>query len=236
MRHTVFFDLDGTLLPLDMEPFSIAYMAEIKKSGALDAIHKEKGEEIFGYALYAMLSNDGTVRNKDVFFAEISRMSGVMEDELLPWFDRFYQDGFKRVRTHTRTETRVRAVIDTLKEKGYRLVLATNPVFPSIATDQRIAWAGLAPDDFEHITYYDNAHWCKPNPQYYQEILDHIGVCADECYMVGNDTTDDMSALALGFEGFLVIDHLIGDPERIPACMQGDYSALLGFAKNLPPL
>ena len=236
MRHTVFFDLDGTLLPLEMEPFFHAYMAEMRKSGALEIIDVYKGEEVLGKAIYAMLDNDGAVYNKDVFFAAIAQMSGTAMDEVMPHFDRFYQDGFVKTKAHTRTEKRVRQVIDTLKDKGYRLVLATNPVFPPVATQQRIAWAGLAPDDFEYISYYDNSHYCKPKPQYYEEILGKIGVSADRCYIVGNDVRDDMSALSLGFEGFLVLDHVIGDPERIPQCKQGDYSALLDFAKSLPPL
>ena len=234
MRHTVFFDLDGTLLPLETESFFRAYMTEIKRSGALDRIDKHKGEEVFGKAVYAMLGNNGMVHNKEVFFTAIAQMSGTLEHEIMPHFDRFYEDGFIKTKVHTRADRRVRQAVDTLKDKGYCLVLATNPVFPPVATNQRIAWAGLETDDFDYISYYDNSHYCKPNPQYYKEILGKIGTSADKCYIVGNDVTDDMSALSLGFEGFLVLDHVIGDPERIPQCKQGDYSALLGFAKSLP--
>ncbi len=236
MRHTVFFDLDGTLLPLDMEPFFGAYMDEMRQSGALRIIHSGRGEEIFSKAIYAMLGNDGAVRNKDVFFATIKEMSGVGETELMPHFDRFYQDRFIRAKKHTRTEKRVRQTVDILKQKGYRLVLATNPLFPPVATNQRVAWAGLSPDDFEYISYYDNSSYCKPSPKYYHEILDALQLRADECYIVGNDTKEDMSAMALGFEGFLVLDHVIGDPERIPECKKGDYSALLDFVGSLPPI
>jgi FMN phosphatase YigB (HAD superfamily) len=237
VRHTVFFDLDGTLLPLDMDPFFGAYMDEMRKSGALDVIHRDRGEEIFSKAIYAMLGNNGAARNKDVFFATIEALSGVSENDIMPYFDSFYQDRFFRTKEHTRTEKRVRKTVDVLKQKGYRLVLATNPLFPPVATDQRIAWAGLLPGDFEYVSYYDNSSYCKPSPEYYNEILDALGLCAKACYIVGNDVKEDMSAIALGFEGFLVLDHVIGDPERIPQeCKKGDYSALLDFAKSLPPI
>ena len=94
----------------------------------------------------------------------------------------------------------MRQTVDILKQKGYRLVLATNPLFPPVATNQRVAWAGLSPHDFEYISYYDNSSYCKPSPKYYHEILDALQLRADECYIVGNDTKEDMSAMALGFE------------------------------------
>ena len=77
MRHTVFFDLDGTLLPLDMEPFFGAYMDEMRRSGALD-INPQRAREKRYSAKRSTLcwANDGTVRNKDVFFATIKEMSG----------------------------------------------------------------------------------------------------------------------------------------------------------------
>ena len=40
-----------------------------------------------------------------------------------------------------------------------------------IATETRISWAGLKPEDFEFFTTYDNIGWCKPNLDYYREVL-----------------------------------------------------------------
>ena len=36
-----------------------------------------------------------------------------------------------------------------MKEKGLRTVLATNPIFPNVATVARTRWAGLSVDDFD---------------------------------------------------------------------------------------
>jgi FMN phosphatase YigB (HAD superfamily) len=145
----------------------------------------------------------------------------------------FYSREFKKVKRCTRADKRVAEAVMELKRKGLRLVLATNPIFPKIATDQRIEWAGLSPRDFEYISYYDNSSYCKPNLKYYEEILNNTGLLASECYMVGNDVTEDMGATALGFKGFLVLDNIIGDIERAPECEQGDYSDLLDFARSL---
>ncbi len=232
MRNTFFFDLDGTLLPMNMDAFTDIYFRGVKKSGIFDRICEEKGQEIFGKAVFETMANDGTMTNEGLFFSVIKRESGVDQQDLIPLIDSFYNNEFKDTQRCTRMDERVVETIKTLKNKGYRLVLATNPLFPEIATNQRIEWAGLSPGDFEYVSYYDNSSYCKPNPGYFNEILQKRGLSAEECYFVGNDVTDDMCALHLGFEGYLVLDHVIGDTEKV-TCEKGNYSDLLDFAKNL---
>ena len=234
MRKAVFFDLDGTLLPLDMDAFTHYYMKAIKQNGFYQKISEEKGEEIFGRALVAMITNDGRALNRDVFFDVIAAESDADRDELTAHMDGFYTNEFLQLQAATRADENVKRTIEVLKAKGYRRILATNPLFPPVATDTRLRWAGLEPEDFEYITYYDNSRWCKPNAGYFNEILDHTGLAAQECYIVGNDVRDDLSAVALGFEAFLVLDHVIGDIEKGPPCHKGSYSDLLRFAENLP--
>jgi HAD superfamily hydrolase (TIGR01549 family) len=236
MRKAIFFDLDGTLLPMDMEAFMHIYIKAIAENGFYKKISTEKGEEIFGRAVMAMILNDGHALNRDVFFDVIAMESGADRDALAAHMETFYTGEFLQLQAATRAEEYVKRTIDVLKEKGYRRVLATNPLFPSVATDTRIRWAGLESSDFEYITYYDNSHYCKPNPKYFEEILVRTGLVAEECYIVGNDVRDDLSAVALGFEAFLVLDHVIGDVEKGPPCQKGSYSDLLKFAENLPPI
>ena len=88
-------------------------------------------------------------------------------------------------------------------------MLATNPLFPAIATESRIRWAGLNKDDFELYTTYENSCFCKPNLDYYREILSRLGLQPEECLMVGNDVGDDMVARELGMQVFLLTDCLI---------------------------
>lgn len=218
MRNAVLFDLDGTLLPLDMDEFLKLYFAAVKKSGFYDSISKEKGQEIFGAGVKAMLKNDGSMLNSDVFFKTVESMSGVTQDMLASVQHSFYTNEFKMVRDCARPDKNVPIVIEELKAKGYRLIIATNPLFPRIATDQRIEWAGLSPDDFEYITYYDNSKWCKPKHGFYNEILEKCGLDASQCYMIGNDVVEDMTAVELGFKGFLVLNNVIGDIERLREC------------------
>lgn len=236
MRKAVFFDLDGTLLPLDMNEFLRLYYIAVKKSGFYDRISEQNGQEIFGAGVRAMLNNDGSMLNSDVFFRTVESLSGVTKEMLTPVQNSFYTNEFKIVRDCTRPDENVPLVIEELKSKGYRLIIATNPLFPKIATDERIRWAGLSPDDFEYISYYDNSNWCKPNLGFYKEILEKRRLAASECFIIGNDVIEDMASVELGFKGFIVLNNLIGSLERAPECERGDYSDLLDFARSLPTL
>ena len=234
MRKAVFFDLDGTLLPLDMDMFIRLYYEAIHDNGIMRCIDSTSGQQIFEKAVYAMTANDGRAANSEVFMAVIDQFSDIGSGRLLELMNGFYNNEYKKLRESALRKEHVPEIIGILKEKGYRLILSTNPLFPAVATNQRVEWAGLSPEDFEYISVYDNSSYCKPHPGYYMEILDKTGLNADECYMVGNDIKEDMSAVELGFTGFLLTDHLIGDLERAPKCQHGDYSALLDFARSLP--
>lgn len=85
-----------------------------------------------------------------------------------------------------------RQIVDTLRQKGYTLVLATNPLFPPQGVRTRLAWVDLLPEDFSLVTTYDNSTFCKPCPGYYREILKKLGKQAEQCRMVGNNPLDDM--------------------------------------------
>ena len=114
------------------------------------------------------------------------------------------------------------------------MALATNPIFPAIATNERIRWAGLSTDDFELITTYENIGFCKPNPEYYSEVAERIGVAPEECIMVGNDVDDDMPASKLGMKVFLLTDCLINKSgEDLAKYPHGDFDALFDFINEL---
>ena len=91
-------------------------------------------------------------------------------------------------------------------------------------------WAGLAVEDFEWITTYENSRYCKPNPAYYKDILEKIGCDPAECAMVGNDVGEDMIAATLGMDVFLLTDCLINKAgEDISRYPNGGFAQLRAF-------
>jgi len=118
--------------------------------------------------------------------------------------------------------------IRKVKEKGLSVVLATNPIFPAVATKKRICWAGLKPEDFEFYTTYENSFCSKPNPKYYTDIAKRLNLSPEECLMVGNDVREDMVAQSVGMKVFLLTDCIINkDNTDISVYPSGDFNAFI---------
>jgi len=205
----VLFDLDGTLLPMDMGTFTKTYFGLLAKKLAPLGYEQEKLIESIWTGTAAMVKNNGEKNNEAAFWDKFCQIYGEKAKDDLPYFDEYYQNEFDKVQTACGYTPLAAEAVKTLKAKGFRVALATNPIFPSIATEKRIAWAGLSPSDFELFTTYENSRFCKPNLEYYKDILAKLGVTPEECLMVGNDALEDMVAVQLGMKVFLITDHLI---------------------------
>ena len=131
----------------------------------------------------------------------------------LPVLEEFYGTEFDDVSAACGYTPKAAELVHSLTARGIRVILATNPLFPRIATEKRIRWAGLQPEDFEFYTTFEDIGFCKPNPAYYKEVLRRAGLDAADCLMVGNDVAEDMMAGgAAGLRGFLLTDCLINTP------------------------
>lgn len=206
---TVLFDLDGTLLPMDQDVFVKTYFGLLAKRLAPLGYEPAELIKAIWAGTMAMIKNTGEKTNEEVFWDDFASRYGERAREDVPEFEAFYREDFDKVKGVCGFNAKAKDVIDLLKEKGVRIALATNPIFPAIATEKRIAWAGLSPEDFELYTTYENSRYCKPNPEYYKEIVNKLGIKPEECLMVGNDVGDDMVAQKLGIKVFLLTDCLI---------------------------
>ena len=120
-----------------------------------------------------------------------------------------------------------------LKAMGVGRILATNPLFPAIATHSRVRWAGLKPEDFGWISTYENSRFSKPNPDYYRDLLKQNGLEPEECLMVGNDVAEDMIAGTLGMDVFLLTDCIINPDNRdISPYPRGSFPELQAYLKT----
>jgi len=231
---TVLFDLDGTLLPMDQEIFVKTYLGLLAKKLAPHGYDPEALVAAIWGGTGAMVKNTGEQRNETVFWADFKRRFGEESIKDLPLFDEFYRTEFAKVQAVCGYNPKAAEAVAAVKRMGFRVALATNPIFPATATEQRIRWAGLQPEDFEFYTTYENASRCKPNPDYYRDVVRALGVQPEECLMVGNDVTEDMVAESLGMRVFLLTDCLINKNEAdISAYPHGDYTDLLRFAETL---
>ena len=230
----VLFDLDGTLLPMDLDRFVRSYFKKLADKLAPLGYEPQMLMKAVGTGIGAMSGNDGRKTNQEAFWEAFVNIYGEKAKADVPVFDAFYKNEFNEVQKDCGFNPESAQIVRGLKERGVRVVLATNPLFPAAATQNRIRWAGLVPEDFEFITTYENSSFCKPNLAYYEEILRKVGVSAQECVMVGNDVTEDMAAGKLGMQVFLLTDCLINKGmEDISAYPHGGFEELGAFLEML---
>lgn len=234
MITRIFFDLDGTLLPMDQDKFVKSYLTRLARKMAPYGYDPDTMGKALMKGMGAMITNNGSATNEEVFWQVFNGAFGrdARKDE--PVFTSFYENEFQEVRHDCGYTPETSAAIKEIHTLGYATVLATNPFFPAIATQSRVRWAGLQPEDFSFISTYENSSFCKPNPDYYREILGKLNLRPENCLMVGNDADEDMIAEKLGMRVFLLTDCLINrggkDISRYP---HGSFPELMEFIRAL---
>lgn len=200
----ILFDLDGTLLPMDLDVFVKDYFSRLAAHMAKRGYAPDRLINAVWQGTRAMIANNGEATNEARFWDSFAREFGEAVRDEEPYLNEFYINEFDKASASVGRLDEAGTAIKELKARGYRLILATNPIFPRIATEKRTAWAGIDISDFELVTTYENSRYTKPNLDYYRDILATSGLSADECVMVGNDVDEDMIAAELGMDTFLL--------------------------------
>jgi FMN phosphatase YigB (HAD superfamily) len=105
------------------------------------------------------------------------------------------------------------------------VAVATQPIFPLVAIEHRLKWAGLGDVSFDAITTYEVMEACKPQVGYFLQTCSMIGCAPGDCVMVGDDADADMPAGALGIttiyvgKGTAPADHA-GSLGDVPALLE----------------
>jgi len=200
--RAILFDLDGTLLDSNMDVFLPHYFEMLTAHMA----HILPPDDFIAHLLQAtnaMIANDGSATNEKVFADVFYPLVGQPREKLEPIFMDFYAHDFPSLRQHTHRKPEARQVVQQAFDLDCDVVIATNPVFPAVAIEQRLEWAGVADFPYHLVTTYENSRAAKPNLAYYEHILGSIGQRAEMCLMVG-DEDGDMVAAHLGCLTFLV--------------------------------
>lgn len=237
MIRNIFFDLDGTMLPMNQEQFVKVYFTELAKRFCPKLkTESEKLIKAVWKSTESMVKNDGKEPNINAFWKTFSKLLGKEVLKYTKDFDDFYNREFSECKSVCKYNPNVPEIMRVLKNKGYRLIAATNPLFPAVAINNRIKWAGLDQKAFDLITTYENFTTCKPNPRYFTEIMEKINAKPDECLMVGNDVDEDILASEkAGIKSYLITDCLINRGEAdISRFENGGMRDFLIYARMLP--
>lgn len=196
-------DLDGTLLDLSFEEFTRSYyqlLIERFKNFVEPSLFKHALDE----GIKAMLQNDGRVTNAEAFYNRFYSIVNGSPEILDPIIEDFYRNDFKSLSRYGRKIEEAAALIELLKKNRKKIVLATNPVFPRIAVEERIRWAGFDPSDFDFIASFETMRACKPNPLFFNQVLELVGVEPDQAVMIGDDPELDLGAAHAGIDVVLI--------------------------------
>ncbi|HZJ85300.1 MAG TPA: HAD family hydrolase [Syntrophomonadaceae bacterium] len=212
MFEAILFDLDGTLLDIDMNYFIPKYfekMMVMAQDFGIDQV-KKMAEQIYK-STDVMISNvNSELTNEEVFMQDfLYKFNHLTKDEAMDFFDHFYAHGFPKLSHHSKPFMGVPEMMAKIFARDVKVVIATNSVFPRPAIVERMNWAGVDNFDYQLITSYEVMHFCKPWPEYYEEIAQIIGVQPKNCLMVGNDIGEDLAAGKVGMKTYLVKDRLI---------------------------
>lgn len=232
--QAILFDLDGTLLPMELESFTKAYFGALAHELADFCIPQETLIQAIWGGTKAMMKNDGARLNVDVFWDTFTALTGVDRRLIEPRCDRFYGEGFHAARAATQANPLAAEAVHIAREKAGKVVLATNPIFPMQGQKTRMGWLGLRPADFDLVTCYSSDRFCKPNPAYFVDVCKRLGVRPESCLMIGNDEREDMAcAASLGMDCYLVTDCRLPCAENPWHGPQGTFTEMLEMLKSL---
>jgi HAD superfamily hydrolase (TIGR01549 family) len=189
-------DLDDTLLRNKIDDFLPQYLGAFSKKAAT-VLDPNRFVKSLLAGTQAMVDNrlpDCTL--KESFEATFYPLTGVDVKSFEYLAEQFYAEVFPTLRGLTNPIPQSIQLVKDAVALGYRLVVATNPLFPRTAILQRLAWANLPSDQYpyEMITSYETFHFTKPDPAYYAEILARMGWPSEPVIVVGDDLERDIYA------------------------------------------
>jgi FMN phosphatase YigB (HAD superfamily) len=230
--------MDDTLLRNDIDRFLPQYLAAFSKhlDGWIDARQFVRAMMLGIQAMEHNRRPDCTLQEafESVFF----RALNVDPGEFYRRAEEFYDQVFPSLQQFTTPIPEAVRVLETARQRGDRLAIATNPLFPLTAILQRLAWGGMPAGRFlyETIGTFDQYHFAKPDPAYFAEVLAHMGWPEGPVALVGDDPVRDVAAgTALGLPVYWIPRNGQQLPEGVTPAASGDIEGLLPWLDSADP-
>ena len=231
--RAVLFDLDGTLVQVEMTRFIPAYVTGVGRH-FLDRVPLPKFAQVALQAVYSLVHfEDGSRSNEERFLGALERNLDIPPDLYRERLADFCKDGLGELAPLVGTVPEARSLVDICLERDLPVVIATNPVFSRSVINARLGWGGLNDYEFAGVTTLENSRFCKPSPRYFLDLADSLGVAPSQCLMVGNDTGHDLAASRVGMPTFLVETWTVDREESFIPDYRGSHEELLQFLQQV---
>lgn len=213
MSLTLLLDLDDTLLDTNLEAFMPAYFQALSRHLAERGLPSTMLRAFIAGVNLMNESEDPTHTLEEIFDSQFYPELGISKHDLIHILEAFYDDVFPLLRQHTRQRPDAVPLIDWATSCGYRIAIATDPLFPRKATEHRLRWAGFDPERFELVSTFEHFHFTKTHPAYYAEVLGRLGWPEGPVLVAGNDIDRDLlPAYRLGLKTFFVDGETASSP------------------------
>ena len=234
MIRAVFFDLDGTLIPMDEDKFVQIYFGSLCKYLVPHGYDIENVQKGIYLGVAAMMKNDSGLTNEEAFWTTFNKVIGRDCTGDKPIFEEYYKTEFHKVIDACGSNPYSKEIVKFCKDNFDYVVLSTNPLFPSIATEIRMAFSSLVPSDFDLVTTYENSYYCKPNPKYFMDLMKRFNLKPEEVLVVGNNTLEDCEcALACGIKSVLLKGNIIYSPKATHTFEEYECKDFIDYLKTL---
>jgi FMN phosphatase YigB (HAD superfamily) len=205
MSFTLLLDLDDTLLDTNLDVFVPVYFRALSQHLAKHVEPNLTARALVAGMNLMTASEDSTRTLEEVFETDFYVQLGVSKRDLIHVIDKFYKDVFPTLARYTQQRPDAVPFIDWAVARGFRIAIATDPLFPRRATYCRLRWAGFDPEHFELVSTFEHFHFTKTHPAYFAEVLGRLGWPEGPVLMVGNDPERDLlPAQRLGLKTFLI--------------------------------
>ena len=205
MIEAVLLDLDNTMVLYDETAYVEQYFERLIPWFSDLFSEKELTERVMT-ATRGLRENSGRVNNREFFLDRFDADGAAGREQVWERFMGFYAEGYPGIQVTASAPSGLQEVLSRLSRSNLKMVLASNPVFPLIAQETRMGWAGIVPSYFDLFTHIENMFFVKPHVGYYRQICDMLRVHPASCLMVGNDPVADMEARRVGLKTYLTTD------------------------------
>lgn len=234
MLKAVLFDMDGTLVDINLGAFIAVYardlarlFATVARRNPLSALATVSGVI---YDLNNGTRDAGDHRTNWEYYCDIVEacfgvpLGDPIIAEAFSYYDREVLPRKNDAVIAARPRAGALEALEMLADRGIRTALFTNPSFTRECIACRMGWGGIADAPFELVTTMENCTRVKPDPAYYLQGLARLGLSPDEVLMVGNDPKRDFPTPDCGIQTAFVGR---GKPVRATWC-----GSMADFAAN----
>lgn len=202
--QAVLFDLDGTLLQVQMHDFIPKYISAFH-TRCQDLVDHRQLQDAMRAGIHLLLEiEDGARTNQQRFFAFVAAQLDLDPDLLGQRYAEFLGGDYEFLASAIEPLPLANTLINICRRAAVPVVLATNPVFPRQLIEARCRWGGIDITAFDLVTSLENTRYCKPQLGYFYDLAAQLDLAPQNCLMVGNDTSHDLAAGETGMTTWLV--------------------------------